>query len=75
MCEELMELADVCEACDRYNSDETRSPYGYPRYSASLLRGVCVRGHVMRWAGTRWRCVECDVMYADRKRAKRKAGA
>ena len=74
MCEEHVELADVCEACLRLQY-ERPPPKGHGRPSASLIRGVCIRGHEMRWAGTRWRCVECDVMFADRKRAKRKAGA
>ena len=71
-CEEVMELLDVCETCQRYNV-EPKPLNQRGRNLSSLVKGVCVRGHAMRWAGARWRCKPCEAMYAERKRQKRKA--
>ena len=71
VCEELMERPDVCEACLRHNY-EAPPPRPAGRKPWSIVEGVCIRGHDMRWDGERWRCKPCDAMYAERKRDKRR---
>ena len=73
VCEEPVDVLDCCEMCDRY-AYEAPLPRRTGQFrSVSPVKGVCIRGHAMRWAIVRWRCKPCEAMYADRKRQKRKA--
>jgi hypothetical protein len=67
-----MELIDTCEACLRFEREPAPfNPTGR-RSAASMSGGICIRGHVMINKG-RWRCKQCEAIYNERKRQKRRA--
>ena len=72
VCEEPLELDDQCDACLRL-SYERPAPKRTGRPPFSVINGECMRGHKMIWVKARWRCKPCEAVYAERKRAKRKA--
>ena len=74
VCEEPMELTDTCEACLRLQW-ERPAPKITGRPPFSCLDGVCMRGHDMYKLRDRWRCKQCEAIYVERKRLKRKASA
>ena len=73
VCEETLELDDQCDACLRLVY-EPPPPKRHGRPPFSVINGECMRGHKMNWVKARWRCKLCETVYAERKRAKRKAG-
>ena len=72
VCEARVDVLDLCEDCVRYDIDKQLPTLKGQKRSTSPIRGVCIRGHVMRWADVRWRCKQCEAMYAQRKRLRRK---
>jgi hypothetical protein len=72
-CEEPLDVLDCCEVCNRYNLEGMPPKQTGQTRSVSPVKGVCIRGHAMRWAEVRWRCKPCEAMYAQNKRMKRKA--
>jgi hypothetical protein len=71
-CEEPIDVLDICEQCERHNVDKQLPTLRGQKRSISAIKGVCIRGHSMRWADVRWRCKQCEAMYAQRKRLRRK---
>ena len=72
-CEAPVDVLDICEECERYKFDKPLPSLRGQKRSISAIKGVCIRGHAMRWADVRWRCKQCEAIYAQRKRLKRKA--
>ena len=68
-----MELIDTCEACLRLTF-EPLPPKRTGRPPFSVVNGECMYGHKMIH-NKRWRCKQCEAVYAERKRLKRKATA
>ena len=71
-CEALIDVLDECEECNRYKVEKPLPTLRGQKRSISDIKGVCIRGHAMRWAEVRWRCRQCECLYAQRKRLKRK---
>lgn len=88
MCEEPVDVLDLCETCIRHDKGPVRERNTIPaprttqrkeprsRLTSKLFDpSPCMRGHAMSWKGTRWRCDKCEAMYTHRKRENRRARA
>ena len=74
MCEESVDVLDLCPMCELRTGTPGRALIGRPTTDVIDEPRLCSRKHIMTWMweGSRWRCRQCTRQLDQAKRDKKK---